>query len=80
MRLFVVVAACVLQPVYGFSSKDPAKFLRVAAHPELMFVQDTEASFNQVPGACMGRRTWLACCLHAILPVLHVAVQTGEAG
>jgi len=41
-------ASLVLQPVYGFSSKDPAKFLRVAAHPELMYMQDPEVSFNQV--------------------------------
>jgi hypothetical protein len=38
----------VLQPVYGFNSKDPAKFLRVAPNSELMYVQDPEVSFNQV--------------------------------
>lgn len=45
---------CVLQPVYGFNSKDPAKFLRVAPNSELMYVQDPEVSFNQVQCAGLG--------------------------
>lgn len=40
--------AVLLQPLYGFGSRDPAKFLRVATHPELMYVRDPELNFQQV--------------------------------
>lgn len=39
-----------LQPVYGFanSSKDGVRFLRAAGHSDLYFLEDREASFDQV--------------------------------
>eukprot|EP00879_Flechtneria_rotunda_P027105 GHRR01028973.1.p2 GENE.GHRR01028973.1~~GHRR01028973.1.p2 ORF type:complete len:107 (+),score=22.88 GHRR01028973.1:149-469(+) len=37
-----------VEPVFGFGSRDPAKFLRVATHPELMYVQDMELNYHQV--------------------------------
>jgi hypothetical protein len=52
--------APVLQPVFGFNSKDPAKFLRVAPNSELMYVQDPEVSFNQV--CCC----WLQVLVNAV--------------
>jgi hypothetical protein len=39
---------CCAQPLYGFGSRDPAKFLRVATHPELMYVLDPELSYHEV--------------------------------
>jgi hypothetical protein len=38
-----------VEPMYGFShSRDPAKFVRAAGHPELFFVEDPELDFDQV--------------------------------
>jgi hypothetical protein len=34
--------------LYGFGSKDAAKFLKVAGHPELVFVRDAELNYQQV--------------------------------
>uniref|UniRef100_A0A383V8W2 TATA box binding protein associated factor (TAF) histone-like fold domain-containing protein n=1 Tax=Tetradesmus obliquus TaxID=3088 RepID=A0A383V8W2_TETOB len=37
-----------VEPLYGFGSRDPAKFLRVATHPELMYVRDPELSYHEL--------------------------------
>lgn len=82
---------CVLQqqPVYGFNSKDPAKFLRVAPHSELMYVQDPEVTFNQVRcGAevfvllCVrGWCGWWLCCYcsrEGACTCHHTACRAGQ--
>ena len=35
------------QPLYGFASKDPARFLRAAGHGDPFYVQDPLLSFDQ---------------------------------
>ncbi|KAK9843648.1 hypothetical protein WJX81_001006 [Elliptochloris bilobata] len=40
-----------VQPLYGFASKDSARFLRAAGHGDPFYVQDSERSFDQVIGA-----------------------------
>lgn len=37
-----------MQPLYGFGSKDPARFARAAGHQDLLYVHDSELSFEQV--------------------------------
>lgn len=36
-----------MQPLYGFASKDPARFLRAAGHGDPFYVQDPLLSFDQ---------------------------------
>jgi len=35
------------QPLYGFASKDPARFLRAAGHGDPFYIQDPELSIAQ---------------------------------
>eukprot|EP00775_Hariotina_reticulata_P010004 gene10004-10158_t len=37
-----------VEPLFGFGSKDAAKFLKVAGHPELVFVRDAELNYQQL--------------------------------
>ena len=37
-----------LQPLYGFSGKDPARFARAAGHQDLLYLHDPELTFEQV--------------------------------
>ena len=37
-----------MQPLYGFGSEDPARFARAAGHQDLLYVHDSELSFEQV--------------------------------
>jgi hypothetical protein len=55
LPLLLLLLLAVTQPLYGFSNKDPAKYLRVAGHPDLVCLQDPEVSFNQVssPAPCV---------------------------
>lgn len=46
----------VMQPLYGFGGKDPARFARAAGHQDLVYVHDPELTFEQV---CM------LACLHS---------------
>ena len=58
---------CILQPLYGFGSKDPARFARAAGHQDLLYIHDAELSFEQVV-------TLLTCCNgHFIRPVPAVS-------
>ena len=65
-----------LQPLYGFGGKDPARFARAAGHQDLVYVHDPELTFEQVCMlACLQhglhdticRHSWLhdTCCLHS---------------
>lgn len=36
------------QPLFGFISRDPAKFLRVATHPDVFYVRDPELNYREV--------------------------------
>ena len=58
-----------LQPLYGFGGKDPARFARAAGHQDLVYVHDPELSFEQVCTlACV--HSWPA--LHKLsVSVLH---------
>ena len=38
----------ILQPLYGFGGKDPARFARAAGHQDLLYVHDPELTFEQV--------------------------------
>ncbi|KAF8068263.1 TAF6 [Scenedesmus sp. PABB004] len=44
-----------VEPVYGFAGRDPAKFSRVATHPELMYVRDPEMSYHELIEAPLPR-------------------------
>ncbi|KAF5837507.1 hypothetical protein DUNSADRAFT_4254 [Dunaliella salina] len=39
-----------IQPLYGFSNKDPAKYIKAAGHPDLYCLQDKELSIEQLRG------------------------------
>jgi hypothetical protein len=54
-----VHAALAPQPLYGFGSRDPARFVRASGHPDLFFLADPERPFSQAraTAACQ-RRTW----------------------
>ncbi len=44
-----VTAICLLlQPLYGFGGKDPARFARAAGHQDLLYMHDPELTFEQV--------------------------------
>ncbi|KIY93241.1 Transcription initiation factor TFIID subunit 6 [Monoraphidium neglectum] len=47
------------EPLYGFGSRDPARFVRASGHPDLFFLADPERPFSQAraTAACQ-RRTW----------------------
>ncbi|KAK2079320.1 hypothetical protein QBZ16_003011 [Prototheca wickerhamii] len=42
-------------PLYGFMSRDPAKFLRAAGHPDVYYVSDPEVSVAAVASAPLPR-------------------------
>ena len=57
------------QPLYGFASKDPARFLRAAGHGDPFYVQDPLLSFDQAssgaPACSLCQRACVlkhACC------------------
>ena len=45
---FLPDSIVLLQPLYGFAGKDPARFARAAGHQDLLYVHDPEMTFEQV--------------------------------
>jgi len=66
------VRAC-LQPLYGFSNKDPAKYIKAAGHSDLYCLQDKELSIDQV---CAHERVCMYMCACVRMCVrVHVRVR-----
>ncbi len=51
------------QPLYGFASKDPARFLRAAGHGDPFYIQDPELSIAQARQPPRGSQLRRLCCV-----------------
>ena len=58
-----------LQPLYGFGSKDPARFVRAAGHADLFYVQDLDTPTGQA-SACH------FCCMHPAWKGMYLSDQS----
>eukprot|EP00798_Chlamydomonas_sp_ICE-L_P007790 gene7790-981_t len=56
------------EPLFGFSNKDPNKYMRAAGHPDVFFVQDKELAFDQIGDEPLTHAPpWMSLPCHTVM-------------